>query len=147
MEDNSKYSNVYVCGITVSELNAAFDKYRKDSADGVVALPSLPHFLSCLPEYIGEDDLQAYLRDNADKRGTYTIGTKCIKRILQWFRGQYLSNPAWSGHQAQKAILALGADFGDGVKLRKDDAKSRQNGPSELRVRFGDDDMSRSAGK
>lgn len=144
MEKKSKYLNSYVCGIELDDLKRCFQEYRLKTEAGEITLPSLPHFLSTLPDYVGEDDLQSYLQENGGKGGAYKESVKTVKWLLQWFRGQYLSNPAWCGAQAQKAILALGKNYGDGVSYAKTE---KDTGPNTLNVRFGDTDMSSKAGK
>ena len=144
MAEKSKYSNVYVCGILVSDWEMAFAAYRSKTEGGEIQLPSLPHFLSGLPKYVGEDDLQAYLQQSEGKGGTYKTGATTVRKMLQWFRGQYLSNPGWSGAHAQKAILALGRNFGDGVSYTKDGTSKT---PDKLQIQFGSDEMSGKAGK
>lgn len=146
MGNNSKYTNTYVCGILLDDFQRAFDQYKGKTEAGDLALPSLPHFLSTLPEYVGEDDLQAYLTENAERRGTTQNGVRFVKRVLQWFRGQYLSNSGWSGQQAQKAMLALGQNFGDGISYSNKEKKKKDQ-PDILRVRFGTDEMAQNAGK
>ena len=132
-----------ICGIQYNALKKCFLDYTK-KADAGELIPSLPHFLASLPDYVGEDDLQRYLIEHRGEEGEYTKEIRLVLRILQWFRGQYLSNPAWSGASSTKAVLALGKDYGDGVRYS---AKERDDGPAGLQVRFGDSEMSKAAGR
>lgn len=145
MAGNSNSGVQKICNVSAKDLETAFLAYRAKTEAGEIALPSLPHFLSGLPEYVGEDDLNKILASAELKQGTYKDSAKVVRRVLQWFRGQYLSNPAWGGHQSTKAVIALARDYGDGVTYSSKDA-GRQ-GPEQLNVVFGDNEMSTKAGK
>ena len=135
-----------VCGLPYSVMKKAFLEYVRKTDDKEIALPSLPHFLSSLPEYVGEDDLQQFiLGSKEEEEDTNKKGGKLVLRVLQWFRGQYLSNPAWSGQQSAKAVLALSKDYGDGIKYNP--KEKTDNSPNALKVSFGDSEMSKKAGK
>lgn len=135
-----------VCGLPYSVLKKLFLEYQRKTEDKEITLPSLPHFLSSLPEYVGEDDLQRYLIGKREQeKDTQSKGEKLVLRIFQWFRGQYLSNPSWSGQQAQKAVIALAKDYGDGVRYSS--KEKVDNSPNQLNISFGDSEMSQKAGR
>ena len=145
MAGNSNSGLQKICSVSADELEKAFLKYKQNTEDGKITLPSLPHFLSGLPEYVGEDDLNKILASAELKQGTYKETAKIVRRVLQWFRGQYLSNPAWGGHQSTKAVIALARDYGDGVTYSSKDGGKQ--GPEQLNILFGDKEMSGKAGK
>lgn len=136
MAGNQDSGRVLAFKMSEKELQQKIDEYKVKTDSGEILMPSWPHFCA----YLGytEVEIQDVINRGEEIKGAYYDRAQMIKKMATWIKGQYASNPNWSGKAQGKAVFLLKQDHGDGVRYSEFD--KGQSGPVEVKISFGGND-------
>lgn len=117
--------------LTWKQTKEKIRRYKELVEDGSFEKADFWHFCG----FLGVDDetVLQVIREPEEKQQNLAME---LKRMVCWIKGQYATAPGWNGSNGSKALFLLKQDIG-GLRL-SDKPESRENGKTEIIMRFGE---------
>lgn len=117
--------------LTWKQTKERIRRYKELVEDGSFEKADFWHFCG----FLGVDDetVLQLIREPDEKQQNLALE---LKRMVCWIKGQYATAPGWNGTNGSKALFLLKQDIG-GLRL-SDKPESRENGKTQIVVRFGE---------